>query len=219
MAHKLMGKKLGMTQLFDEKGNMVVCTVVEVEPNVVTQIKTKETDGYSSIQTGYGKITAKTEQTLQRRVSKPMQGHFKKANVEPRRHLVETRMEDTGAYSLGQELSVATFSEFEYVDATAISIGKGFAGAMKLHNFSGMRASHGAGPTHRHLGSTGNRSTPGRCFPGGERASHMGHERVTVQSLKVVQVNEKENLIIVKGAIPGPKNGLVTLSKAVKKVA
>jgi len=219
MVPKLMGKKLGMTHLFDEKGNIVVCTVIEVEPNVITQIKTKEKDGYTAIQTGYRKIAAKKIETANKRVTKPLQGHFKKAGVEPRRHLSETRMNDTSAYSVGQELNVGLFAGLQYVDAMATSIGKGFAGGMKLHNFAGMRASHGNGPTHRHLGSTGNRSTPGRCFPGGERASHMGAEKVTVQNLKVVEINEQENLIIVKGAVPGPKNGLVTLSKAIKRTA
>lgn len=219
MAPKLMGKKLGMTHLFDEKGNIVVCTVIEVEPNVITQIKTKEKDGYTAIQTGYQKIIAKKTETAEKRVTKPLLGHFKKAGTEPRKHLVETRMGDTSAYAVGQELTVGLFADTKYIDAMAISIGKGFAGGMKLHNFSGMRASHGNGPTHRHIGSTGNRSTPGRCFPGGERASHMGNEKVTIQNLKVVEVNEQENLIIVKGSVPGPKNGLVTLSKAIKRAA
>jgi large subunit ribosomal protein L3 len=219
MALKLMGKKLGMTHLFDEQGNIVVCTVIEVEPNVVVQIKTAEKDGYSAIQTGYGKITAKNQHTVEKRVTKPRLGHFKKAGVEPRRHLAESKVDNAGEYSLGQEIGVGAFTGTTFVDATAISIGKGYQGAMKLHNFSGMRKTHGAGPTHRHLGSTGNRSTPGRCFPGGERASHMGYDKVTIQNLKVVEVNEEENLIVVKGSVPGPKNGLVTLTKAIKRAA
>ena len=219
MALKLMGKKLGMTHLFDEKGNIIVCTVIEVEPNVVVQIKSKEKDGYTAVQTGYEKISAKNPQTVENRVTKPRLGHFKKAGVEPRRHLAESRMENTEEYSVGQEIGVGAFGEFKFVDATAISIGKGYQGAMKLHNFSGMKASHGTGPTHRHLGSTGNRSTPGRCFPGGKRASHMGAKQVTVQSLKVVEINEEENLIVVKGSVPGPRNGLVTLMKAIKRAA
>lgn len=217
MAPKLMGKKLGMTHLFDDKGNLVVCTVIQVEPNVVVQIKTKEKEGYSAIQTGFGKIVAKKVETAEKRVSKPILGHFKKSGLEPRRHLMETKVENTDAYTVGQEISVSIFKDIEYLDASATSIGKGFQGPMKLHNYSGMRATHGAGPTHRHLGSTGNRTTPGRCFPGGKRACHMGHEKITVQNLKVVQIDETENLVIVKGPVPGPKNGLVTLSQAVKK--
>jgi large subunit ribosomal protein L3 len=219
MALKLMGKKLGMTNIFDKDGNIVVCTIIQVEPNVVVQIKTKEKDGYTAIQTGYGKVVTKNEKTVEKRVTKPLLGHFKKANVAPCRHLAESRIENTDEYTLGQEIGVSTFAPDSYVDATAISIGKGFQGPMKLHNFSGMRATHGAGPTHRHLGSTGMRSSPGRCFPGGKRASHMGHEKVTVQNLKVLEVNEEDNLIVVKGSVPGPKNGLVTLSKAVKRAA
>lgn len=219
MALKLMGKKLGMTHLFDEKGNIIVCTVIEVEPNVVVQIKTKEKDGYSAIQTGYGKVTAKKPQTIEKRVTKPRMGHFKKAGLEPRRNLAESRMENTEEYSIGQEIGVGAFSEILFIDATAISIGKGYQGAMKLHNFGGMKASHGTGPTHRHLGSTGNRSTPGRCFPGGKRASHMGAKQVTVQSLQVVEVKEQDNLIVVKGSVPGPRNGLVTLTQAIKRAA
>ncbi len=219
MALKLMGKKWGMNHLFDEKGNIIVCTVIEVEPNVVVQIKTKEKDGYSAIQTGYGKVTAKKQQTVEKRVTKPRMGHFKKAGLEPRRHLSESRMENTEEYSVGQEVGVGAFSDIEVIDAMAVSIGKGFQGAMKLHNFHGMKASHGTGPTHRHLGSTGNRSTPGRCFPGGKRASHMGARQVTTQSLKVVEINEEENHIVVKGSVHGPRNGLVNLSQAIKRVA
>lgn len=219
MTLKLMGKKLGMTQLFDETGNAIVCTVIEVEPNVIVQIKTKEKDGYTAIQTGYGKVTAKKPETVEKRVKKPRLGHFKKAGVDPRRHLVESKVDNVEEYTVGQEFGVGMFTEIPFLDATAISIGKGFQGAMKLHNFAGMKASHGTGPTHRHLGSTGMRSTPGRCFPGGKRASQMGNKQVTVQSLKVVEVNEEENLIVVKGSIPGAKNGLVTLTKAIKKAA
>lgn len=219
MPLKLMGKKLGMTSLFDKDGNSIVCTVIQVEPNVVVQVKTKETDGYTAIQTGYEKIKAKNERTIENRVTKPLLGHFKKANVSPRRHLIESRIDNAADFQVGQEIGVNIFSGETFLDATATSIGKGYQGPMKLHNMSGMRATHGAGPTHRHLGSTGMRSTPGRCFPGGRRASHMGHETVTVQNLKVVEVNEAENLIVVKGSIPGPKNGIVTLTKAIKKVA
>lgn len=219
MSHKLMGKKLGMTNIFDKDGNLIPCTVIQVEPNVIVQIKTEEKDGYIAIQTGYGKVAGKKEETIAKRVSKPLQGHFKKANVAPRRHLVESRMDNASDFQVGQEFGAELFAEGTFVDATAISIGKGYQGGMKLHNFAGMRKTHGTGPTHRHLGSTGMRSTPGRCFPGGKRASHMGHRRVTVQNLKVVEVDTEEQLIVVKGCIPGPKNGLVTLSKATKRAA
>lgn len=215
MTQKLMGKKKGMTHLFDEKGHIIVCTVIEVEPNVVVQIKTTEKDGYTAIQTGYEKVTTKDPRTIEKRVKKPIIGHFKKNGVEPRRHLTESRVDNIEDYSVGQEIGVGIFSEIPFVDATAVSIGKGYQGAMKLHNFSGMKASHGTGPVHRHLGSTGNLS--GRCYPGDKRASHMGAKRVTRENLKVVQIDEEENLIVVKGPVPGPKNGFVTLRQAVKK--
>lgn len=217
MALKLMGKKRGMTHMFDDKGNVVVCTVIEMEPNVVTQIKTQENDGYNAVQVGFGKVQAKDPRTVERRVSKPLRGHYKKSGVEPRKFLQESRLENVADYQIGQEIDVSTFSAYKYVDATATSIGKGFQGAMKLHGFRGMPASHGAKKNHRSLGSTGNRSTPGRCFPGGKRASHMGNRRVTVQSLEIVEIHSEENILVVKGAIPGPKNGVVTLRQAVKK--
>jgi len=219
MPVKLMGKKLGMTHLFDEKGNRIVCTVIQVEPNVVVQIKTKEKDGYFAVQTGYGKVTTKSVKAQEKRVKKPIRGHFKKANVDPRRHLIESRTDDVQSYSVGQEISLSLFKDVSYLDAAAFSIGKGFQGAMKKHNFGGMRASHGTGPVHRHLGSTGNRSTPGRCFPGGKRASQMGNKRTTVQNLKVIEINEEENLIVIKGSVPGAKNSVVTLTRAIKRGA
>ncbi|CDZ80462.1 50S ribosomal protein L3 [Candidatus Rubidus massiliensis] len=216
MALKLMGKKRGMIKLFDEKGNIIVGTVIEAQPNVITQIKTNETDGYNAIQLGFEKIVVKDERTISNRVNKPQLGHFKKAAVEPVRHLAESRIDDVTNYQVGQEISVDLFQEKEYVDATAISKGKGYQGVMKLYNFAGGPASHGSG-FHRHAGSTGMRSTPGRCLPGGKRASHMGYDRVTVQNLKVLMVKPEDNVIIVKGQVPGPKNGLVYLSQAKKK--
>lgn len=217
---KIMGRKRGMIQLFDEKGNVVVCTVIEAEPNVVTQIKTKDTDGYDAIQLGFEKIPASNETALIARTTKPMRGHFKKAGIEPRRFLVETRITDKEIpnYSLGQEIKVSSFAAIPFLDATATSKGKGYQGVMKLHNMRGGRASHGSG-FHRHAGSTGMRSTPGRCLPNGKRASHMGDERVTVQNLKVVMIKEEDNLIVVKGQVPGPRNGLVYLSEAKKRPA
>lgn len=216
MSLKIMGKKRGMVQMFDESGNIVVCTVIEAEPNIVTQIKTKDSDGYNAVQLGFEKILTKDPRTIQKRTKKPQLGHFRKANVEPRRYLSETRTDNVNDYTLGQEVSVGLFNEITYVDATATSIGKGFQGVMKLYHFSGGPAAHGSS-FHRHAGSTGMRSTPGRCLPGGKRASHMGHERVTVQNLKVIMVKEEDNLLIVEGQVPGPSNGLVYIQEAKKK--
>jgi large subunit ribosomal protein L3 len=217
MARKLMGKKRGMMQMFDDNGNVVVCTVIEAEPNVVTQVKTVESDGYDAIQLGFEEIKVKDPRTLEKRVRKPQLGHFKKAGLAPRRYLTECRVENSTDFQVGQEVGVDMFVEVNYVDATATSIGKGFQGVMKKYHFRGYPATHGTGPVHRHGGSTGMRSTPGRCFPGGKRASQMGGYRTTVQGLEVVMVNKDDNLIVVKGSVPGPKNGLVYLQEATKK--
>lgn len=216
MVLKLMGKKRGMTQLFDEKGNIVVCTVIEVEPNVVTQVKTVETDGYNAIQSGFDKIIVKDQRTLRQRKGQALLGHFAKGSVEPRRHLKESRLDNVEGYTVGQEITVAEFAEIGYVDVCAISKGKGYQGVMKLHNFGGGPAAHGSS-FHRHAGSTGHRSTPGRSFPNSPRASHMGYDRITVQNLKVIAVDAEDNVLLVKGAVPGPRNGLVSVSAAVKK--
>lgn len=217
MALTMMGKKRGMMQLFDEKGNVVVCTVIQAEPNVVTQVKTKETDGYTAVQLGFEKVAGKTQYTIEARTGKPQLGHFKKAGIEPRRFLLESRLDAVDQYAPGQEIGVDTFAEIEFVDATAISKGKGYQGVMKRHHFAGGPASHGSG-FHRHAGSTGMRSTPGRGLPGGKKAGQMGNERVTIQNLEVVRVDPENNLIIVKGQVPGPRNGLVYLSQAKKKM-
>lgn len=217
MALKLMGKKRGMTQLFDDKGNIVVCTVIEAEPNVVTQVKTTDIDGYNAIQLGFSKVKGKSQYTIESRTKKPQLGHFKKAQVEPRTHMLESRLENVGDYAPGQEINVGAFKDVEFIDATAVSKGKGYQGVMKRHGFAGGPASHGSG-FHRHAGSTGMRSSPGRGLPGGKKAGQMGNEWVTVQSLKVVMVNEEDNLIVVKGQVPGPKNGLVYVSSATKKI-
>lgn len=216
MSLKLMGKKRGMTQFFDDKGNAIVCTVIEAQPNVVTQVKTKESDGYNAIQLGFDTIIVKDPRTMARRSSKALRGHFQKAGVEPRRFIGESRLENSGEYTLGQEISISEFSEIDFVDACGMSKGKGFQGVMKKYNFAGGPASHGSG-FHRHAGSTGMRSTPGRCLPNGPRASHMGYERVTVQNIRVVAVYPEENVILLEGSVPGPRNGLVYLSAAVKK--
>lgn len=213
---KLMGRKRGMIQLFDDKGNAVACTVIEAQPNVVTQVKTKEIDGYDAIQIGFEEIKVNDPRTMSTRVSKPLQGHYKKAGVPPQRFLTELRLDNTEGYTVGQEIKADIFSGGTYIDAMAISKGKGYQGVIKLHNFAGGPASHGSG-FHRHAGSTGMRSTPGRCLPGGPRASHMGSERITVQNLEILKV--EDNVIVVKGAVPGPQNGLVFLSSAIKMTA
>lgn len=216
MAMKLMGKKRGMTQRFDESGNVVICTVIHAEPNIVTQIKRKESDGYNAVQLGFDKIVTKDPRTVQKRVSKQLIGHYQKANVEPRRYLSESRIENIEEYSIGQELSVTLFSEINYVDVSGVSKGKGYQGVIKRHNFAGGPAAHGSG-FHRHGGSTGMRSTPGRTLPGQKKAGRMGAENVTVQNLRIVGVDEARNLIIIEGAIPGPRGGLVRISPSVKK--
>lgn len=217
MALKLMGKKRGMMQLFDEKGNILICTVIEAEPNVVTQVKTVATDGYDAVQLGFDKIKARDNNRKEERAGKPRLGLFKKTGVESRRHLKETRLKgDVGKYTVGQEIGVTAFEVGSYVDVTARSKGKGFQGVMKLHNMAGGPATHGSS-FHRHAGSTGMRTTPGRCFPGSPRASHMGDENVTVQRLRVVLVNQDDNVILVEGAVPGARGGLVYLSEAKKQ--
>lgn len=216
MLLRLIGKKKGMTQRFDEAGNVLVCTVIQAEPNVVTQIKTKENDGYEALQLGMEKIVTKDERTVQKRVTKPLLGHFKKNSIEPRRYLAETRLPSVDGYEVGQELSVGLFNGVTYVDVTGTSKGKGFQGVIKRYHFRGGPAAHGSG-FHRHGGSNGQRSTPGRTFPGLKKAGHMGHEQVTVQNLKVVAIDEGRNLIFVEGAIPGPNEGVVFFSAAEKK--
>jgi large subunit ribosomal protein L3 len=215
MPLKLMGKKRGMTQRFDAAGNVVVCTVIQAEPNIITQIKTKESDGYNAIQLGFEKIVTKDSRTINSRVTKQLRGHFQKANIAPRRYLSEARIEEVDQYQLGQELNVTLFSEISHIDVTGVSKGKGYQGVIKRHGFSGGPASHGSG-FHRHAGSTGMRSTPGRCLPGGKKAGRMGGEQVTVENLRVIGVDAGRNLIIVEGAIPGPQGALVSFSPAKK---
>jgi large subunit ribosomal protein L3 len=213
---KLMGKKRGMTQVFDDKGNSIVCTVIEAQPNVVTQVKTKESDGYNAIQLGFEQIVVKDPRTMAKRSSKALRGHFQRAGVEPRRYMKESRLESSEGYTLGQEIGLSEFAEVDFVDACGMSKGKGYQGVMKKFHFAGGPASHGSS-FHRHAGSTGMRSTPGRCLPGSPRASHMGYEKVTVQNIKVVAVYPEENVILLEGSVPGPRNGLIYLSPAVKK--
>lgn len=214
MSRKLMGKKRGMMQVFDEQGRAFACTVIEAQPNVIAQIKTEEQDGYLAIQLGFDEVKTKDARTVEKRVSKPLRGHFKKANVAPQRHLTEMRVDSVEGFNVGQELTVDQFTEIAFVDVTAITKGKGYQGVIKLHNFAGGPASHGSS-FHRHAGSTGMRTSPGRCLPGGKRASHMGLEKQTVQNLEVLRI--EENCILVKGAVPGPRNGLVYVTPAKKK--
>ncbi len=210
MTLKLIGKKKGMTRLFDENGNHVVCTVIAAEPNVVTHIKSKDTDGYDAVQ--LSAIKAKSRKN----VSKPLQGHYARAGIEPNCQLIETRIEDVGSFQMGQSIGVGYFNDATHIDVQGMSKGKGYQGVMKRHHFSGGPGSHGSG-FHRHAGSTGMRSTPGRCLPGVKKAGRMGNDTVTVQNLRVVKVDEERHMIIVEGAVPGPLNGLVYLTKAKKK--
>jgi len=205
----LLGTKLGMTQVWDENNKLVPVTVVRITPNVVTQIRSEETDGYSAIQIAYGAIDP-------RKVTKPSAGHFEKAGVTPRRHLVEVRTSDAAEYALGQELAVDIFEAGQKVDVVGTSKGKGFAGVMKRHNFQGVSASHGAHRNHRKPGSIGASSTPSRVFKGMRMAGRMGGERVTVQNLTVHSVDLENGLILVKGAVPGAKGRLVFVRNAVK---
>lgn len=212
---RLMGKKRGMVQLFDKNGQSQACTVIEMQPNLVTQIKTDETDGYSAIQVGFEVVETKDPRTVEKRVSKPLLGHFKKAGVKPCRYICESNLESVDGYALGQALGVEKFEDVPYIDATAVSKGKGYQGVMKRHNFAGGPASHGSG-FHRHGGSTGMRTTPGRGLPGQKMAGQMGNEQVTVQNLRVVLLDTNEHLLVVEGSVPGPVDGLVYVSPSVK---
>ncbi len=207
----LLGTKLGMTQVWDEAGRLVPVTVVEAGPCVVTQLRTAETDGYSGVQIAFGAIDP-------RKVTKPLAGHFAKAGVTPRRHLVELRDAAVEGLELGQELTVEVFSAGQVVDVTGTTKGKGTAGVMKRHGFHGVGASHGAHRNHRKPGSIGGCATPGRVFKGMRMAGRMGHERQTTQNLTVHAVDAERGLLLVKGAIPGPRGGVVLVRAAAKNV-
>ena len=209
MKKGLIGKKIGMTQIFDDKGNVIPVTVVEAGPNVITQKKTMENDGYEAVQVGFGDVKVT-------RVNKPMKGHFDKADVAPKKVLKEFRLEDISACNVGDILKADTFAEGDVVDVKGTSKGHGTAGAIKRWNFSRLRMTHGTGPNHRHQGSLGACSSPSRVFKGRKMAGHYGHETVTIQNLKVVKVDAENNLIAIKGAIPGPKGGIVVIADAVK---
>lgn len=206
----LLGTKLGMTQVWDEDNKLIPVTVVKADPNVVTQLRSEETDGYTAVQIAYGQIDP-------RRVTKPLAGHFEKAGVTPRRHLVELRTADAGEYSLGQELGVDTFEAGVKVDVTAKTKGKGTAGVMKRHGFAGVGASHGAHRNHRKPGSIGGAATPGRVFKGMRMAGRMGAVKHTTQNLTIHAVDPENNFLLIKGAVPGPKGAVVLVRSAAKE--
>lgn len=210
MQKGLIGKKIGMTQLFDENGKVIPVTVVEAGPCTVVQKKTIENDGYAAVQVGYGDVKVQ-------RVNKPMAGHFKKADVAPKKVLKEFRLENTETVNVGDILKADVFAVGEKVDVVGTSKGKGTAGAIKRWNFSRLKETHGTGPVARHAGSLGACSDPSRVFKGKKLAGHLGHERVTVQNLDIVKVDVDNNLIAIKGAIPGPKGGIVVIADTVKK--
>ncbi|GAA3841422.1 50S ribosomal protein L3 [Saccharothrix violaceirubra] len=205
----LLGTKLGMTQVFDENNRIVPVTVVKAEPNVVTQIRTQENDGYSAVQLAFGAIDP-------RKVNKPVAGHFAKAGVTPRRHLAELRTTDASEYQVGQEITAEVFEAGAVVDIVGTSKGKGTAGVMKRHGFAGLGSSHGTQRKHRSPGSIGGCATPGRVFKGLRMAGRMGHARVTTQNLKVHKVDVESGLLLIKGAVPGPKGGTVFIKTAAK---
>jgi large subunit ribosomal protein L3 len=205
----ILGAKLGMTQVFDENNRVVPVTVVAAGPNVVTQIRTEEKDGYLAVQLAYGAIDP-------RRVNKPRSGHFAKAGTTPRRHLVELRTTDAAEYTLGQEITAEVFEAGAVVDVVGTSKGKGTAGVMKRHGFHGLGASHGVQRKHRSPGSIGGCATPGRVFKGLRMAGRMGVARVTTQNLTVHRVDAERGLLLIKGAVPGPRGGLLFVKSAAK---
>ena len=209
MKKGIIGKKLGMTQVFDQNGNVIPVTVIEAGPCLVTFKKTAENDGYDAVQLGYGEIKAN-------KVTKPLKGHFDKNDVAPKRVLKEFRLDDTSALNIGDLVKADVFAEGESVDVVGRSKGKGYAGVIKRHGFHRLKMSHGTGPVARHGGSLGACSTPSRVYKNKKMAGHMGAVRVTVQNLAVVKVDAEKNILAVKGAIPGPKGGSVFVSDSVK---
>jgi large subunit ribosomal protein L3 len=205
----LLGTKLGMTQTWDENNRIVPVTVIQAGPCVVTEVRTADSHGYDGVQIAYGDIDP-------RKVNKPMRGHFDKAGVTPRRHLLELRTASASEYTLGQELTAETFAAGETVDVSATTKGKGFAGVMKRHGFGGLKASHGTHKKHRAPGSIGGCATPGRVFKGLRMAGRMGGENATTQNITVHQIDAGRGLILLKGSVPGPKGGLVLIRDAAK---
>lgn len=207
MKKALLGKKIGMTQIFSEKGLVIPVTVIEAGPCYVTQVKTVNNDGYNAVQLAYSDIREKL-------VNKPMLGQFKKANVQPKRFVKEFKLD--GDYQLGQEIRCDVFAEGELVDVTGKTKGHGYSGVIKKWNFGRLRMSHGNGPVHRHPGSIGSNTYPGKVFKGKKMSGRYGNERVTIQNLQVVKVDLDRNILLVKGAIPGAKGSLVSIKEAVK---
>ncbi len=210
MQKGLIGKKIGMTQIFDANGNVVPVTVVEAGPCPVTQVKTMENDGYESVQLGFQDVKVE-------RLSKPLKGHFAKADVAPKKVLKEFRLSDISSVKVGDVLKADIFAVGDNVDVTGTSKGKGTAGAIKRWNFSRLKETHGTGPVARHAGSLGACSDPSRVYKGKKLAGHLGHEKVTVQNLSIVKIDAENNLIAIKGAIPGPKGSFVVIKDSCKK--
>ena len=209
MKKGIIGKKLGMTQIFDEKGNVIPVTLIEAGPCVVAQKKTVETDGYAAIQLAY-------EDTKEKHLTKAEMGHFKKAGISPKKHLKEFRLDDCSAYEAGTVVTVDTFAAGEKVDITGMTKGHGYTGVIKRWNCHKLRMTHGVGPVHRQPGSMGANSSPSRIFKNKKMAGQYGNEQVTIQNLKVVKIDSENNLIAVKGAVPGAKNGIVFVRNSVK---
>lgn len=209
MQKGIIGKKLGMTQLFDENGKVVPVTVIEAGPCTVVQKKTVESDGYQAVQLGFGDVSAK-------RVNKPAKGHFAKADVAPKKTLREFRLADISSVNVGDILKADVFAAGDHIDVVGVSKGKGYAGTIKRWNGHRLRETHGTGPVARHAGSMGSCSTPSRVFKGKKLPGHLGAERVTIQNLTVVKVDAENNLIAIKGAVPGPKGAVVCISDSVK---
>jgi len=209
MKKAIIGKKIGMTQIFDEAGKVVPVTVIEAGPCVVVQKKTVDKEGYASVQLGY-------EEVAEKRISKPEKGHFAKAGVDSKKYLHEFRLENSSELNVGDVLLANVFTEGDKIDVTGVSKGKGYAGVIKRHGAHRLKESHGTGPVHRHAGSMGSGTDPARIFPGKIGAGHMGDEQVTVQNLDVVKVDPDLNMIVVRGAVPGPKGGIVYLKNTVK---
>lgn len=209
MQKGIIGKKIGMTQIFDEKGNVIPVTVILAGPCVIAQKKTVENDGYASIQMGYGDMKPQ-------KVTKPMKGHFAKADVAPKKTLREFRMQDNDAYNVGDLVKADTFVVGDKVDVSGTSKGKGYAGVIKRWNFHRLKETHGTGPVARHGGSNGCCSDPSRVFPGKKMAGHLGAEKVTVQNLTIAKIDVENNLIAIKGAVPGPNGGIVIIHDSVK---
>ncbi len=210
MKKAILATKVGMTQIFNDEGLLIPVTVLQAGPCVVTQVKTPENDGYAAVQVGFGDVKESS-------LNKPEKGHFAKAGVSARKFLREFRFENSAEYTIGQEIKVDIFSAGDHVDATGISKGKGFQGAIKRHGNSRGPMAHGS-KYHRHAGSNGSSSDPSRVFKGKGMPGHMGHEQVTVQNLEIVQVDTENNLLLVKGAVPGPKKSLVTIKETVKSL-